>query len=125
MTHSTAVQFPGVPLPGRVWALVPDPVDQGDTAETVTILLSEEDHEFLRAYAKYLNTLAKAQEKKLKRSWSRKSLAEKYIADWCIELRAQMKDMLAAVGPLPSSKDKKAMERYVERVVAWTKSRKQ
>lgn len=39
----------------------------------------------------------------------------------CDALRAQLADMLVAMGELPEAKDREAMERYAKRVVAHDK----
>lgn len=123
MGANTNVQWRNRAEPEKVWLVVSDPteIDAKDLSERVTLDISEADYVFLRTFAKYRNALAKAQKKKLVRQWSRKSFAEALMRDQCNALRKQIEQMVDALGPLPDGDDKKGMQRYAERVVAWSK----
>ncbi len=82
------------------------------------------DIEFLERYAAYRNELAAAQKKQIKQRWSKKSLAESFLAAQCDGARQQLRDMFAAVGEFPDAADEKAMAAYVARVIAWDKKHK-
>jgi hypothetical protein len=86
----------------------------------------EKDLDFLERYASYRNFLAVEQGKKLRQQWSKKSMAESFLAAQCDVARSQLKDMFEAVGEFPAitgnkTADEKAMTAYVERVIAWDK----
>lgn len=119
------VQFMSDAKNGRVWSSVSDPVDiAGDVTERVSLDISPADYAFLKRYAKYRNALAKAQGKKLKASWSRKSLGESFLAIQCDAARHQLKQLFDAVGDFPresgdKAKDAAAMLKYAKAVIAW------
>lgn len=114
---------------GKSLPAVTDPLDLGpDEVMRVILDVSKEDLLFIEAYAAFRNALTRAQGKKQKRHYSRKSLAEQLISDQCLVLRHQLSRMFAELGPFPTldPKDPKAnraaMEDYARRAVEWTKS---
>lgn len=99
-------------------------IGEDEPVERLQLDVRVSDDAFLSRFAAYRNALAKAQDKKLKRRWSRKSLAESLLAIQCDALRAQLEEMFQALGELPDAKDIEAMDRYAKRVVAWDKKTK-
>lgn len=97
----------------------------GDGSVRVTLEVSEGDASFLEAYARYRNALAKVQSKRVRRQWSRKMLAESFVAAQCDQARHQLQEMFAAIGPFPDPDDKNTtpedFERYAKKVLAWDK----
>jgi hypothetical protein len=86
----------------------------------------EKDLDFLERYASYRNLLAAAQGKRLRQQWSKKSMAESFLAVQCDSARQQLMEMFEAVGEFPvatgvKAADEKAMAAYVARVLAWDK----
>jgi hypothetical protein len=110
----------------RVGVAVPTPRDLGD--EEVTRLLLDVPTSELRLIeqiATFRNALAAVQKKKLKRQWSRKSLAEHFISDQLLVAAQQYQQMFEEVGPFPeisgTADEKRAvMEEYAKLVIAWT-----
>jgi hypothetical protein len=97
-----------------------DPVnDQEQEVDRLTLELSIKDLEFLGNFAAFRNAMADAQEKKLSRRWSRKALAEAFLAAACDDTRGKLAEMFAACGPLPSKSDREGMAKYARRVLAW------
>lgn len=101
--------------------MVEDPLDRREKrrqpTKRLTLDLPEPDVDFMADYAAYRNALARAQNIPLEEWWTRKSIIEAYISAQCDASRQQLADMVSELGPIPSAKDKKAMERYVRRVL--------
>lgn len=107
----------------KAWLSVTGPKDMDEGQEVVRLSLDirAEDFDFLARVAAYRNTLASLQGKRLKRKWTRKAMAESFIAAQCDAMRQQLADMVAACGPLPDPEDAEAVEKYVRKVIAWDK----
>ncbi len=116
----TSVQLPRNTRRESLWSSVADPVDigGGEAVERMTLDVRVADAEFLGQLAEYRNAIAAAKGVKLKRKWTRKSVAESFLAAQCDVMREQMKKLLATLGPLPSADEEDAMSRYAKRVVA-------
>lgn len=98
------------------------PLDLGEAeVKRASLDIGAADYVLLERYSAYRNALAMAQGKKLKQQWSKKSLAEAFLADQCTAVRSQLAEMFAAVGDLPDAADEKAMAKYAEAVIAWDK----
>lgn len=122
MKDDSDVQFRGLGENERVWVSVSGPLDLGEAeVKRASLDVRADDYRFLERYAAYRNALAVAQDKKLRQQWSKKSMAESFIAAQCDAARHQLKDMFAAVGEFPDAADEKAMAKYAEAVVAWDK----
>lgn len=123
MRGVTAVQLPRSTWPEKVWLSVSGPSDIDETQEVERLSLDVvvRDFAFLTRMAAYRNALAAAQGKRLKKKWSRKSLAESFISMQCDSMREQMREMFEACGEMPDADDTEAMERYVRKVLAWDK----
>lgn len=123
MRENTAVQLKwGLPSE-KVWLAVSGPVDMddGQEVERLSLDIRAEDFEFLTRLAAYRNALAALQDKRLKRKWTRKSLAESMLAAQCDAMRHQIAEMIAACGEIPAADDREAMEKYARKVIAWDK----
>jgi hypothetical protein len=118
-TAGTAVQWPARREPARVLITVGNPRDTqvGQAVERLSLDIAKGDYEFLKRYAAYLNLLADARGVVLRRKWTRKALAEDYLADACDDIRKQMADQLAELGPIPDGEDEAALAAYVAKVV--------
>ena len=122
MRDESNVQFRGDPEGERLWASVSGPLDLGEAeVKRASLDVRAEDYGFLERYAAYRNALAVAQEKKLRQQWSKKSMAESFIAAQCDAARHQLREMFAAVGEFPDAADEDAMAKYAKAVVAWDK----
>jgi hypothetical protein len=109
----------------RVWITVGNPLDREEQeVERLTVDVPTGVLDFLDRLASYRNTLAELQGKKLKRRWSRKSMAESFLSAQCDAMRQQLHDMIKACGVIPEADDREAMERYVKKVIAWDKRHK-
>ena len=119
--HATAVQLPRSTPPEKVAFSVADSVDigEGEPVDRLSLDVRASDAAFLERFAEYRNELAKAQGKKLKRKWSRKSLMESLLAIQCDALRKQLGPVFERFGDLPDAKKKEEMERYAKRVAAY------
>lgn len=122
MRNGTAFQLRRNRPPDNVVTAVTDPTDISDgvTGERLSLDVRQEDAELLMQFASYKNALAAVQGKKLRKKWTRKSLAESFLAAQCDALRIQLAEMLKDLGDLPDSKDEVAMAKYAKRVLAWT-----
>lgn len=122
----TPVQETDRSLRARLALAVTDPRNLG-LDEVLRLLLDVPKVElvFIEQYAAFRNAVAAAQGKKLKRHWSRKSMAEQFLADQAEMLRTQLSQMFTEVGPFPQfdpddqKANRAAMEKYAKRVVAW------
>ena len=129
MLKDTDVQWRKRVRRGRVALAVPSPRDLGE--EEVTRLLIDVPTSELRLIEQistFRNVLAAVQKKKLRRQWSRKSLAEQFISDQLLVEARQYEEMFREVGPFPeisgTADEKRAtMEKYAKRVVAWLEKR--
>ncbi len=122
MRDESNVQYRGLQEGENVFGSVSGPLDLGDEeVKRASLDMRADDYGFLERYAAYRNALAVAQGKKLRQQWSRKSMAESFIAIQCDAARYQLREMLAAVGDLPEASDEKAMAKYAEAVIAWDK----
>lgn len=119
-------QLPKAPDGGTLWWLVPDPLDIAaeDHVERLSLDLSAADAAFLRRFAAYRNEVAKGQGLRLKMKWSRKSLAEAFIAAQIAEAKRQLEEMFSAVGELPAEDDHEALAAYVKKVIRWSERKK-
>lgn len=121
---ATAVQFDGAPRGVRPWLKVSgEDNDVGTPVERLQLDIAVEDSEFLFRLARYRNALARAQGTRLKKQNSRKSVGEDFIAIQCQAEREALRAMFDACGPLPDGNDRKAMDAYAKRVVAWDEKR--
>jgi hypothetical protein len=78
------------------------------------------DAEFCARLAEHRNAVAVAQGKRLRKQWTRKSIAEVCFAAGVDAIRARLSEMEAACGPLPEADaTDEARERYAKRVLAW------
>lgn len=121
MHSATVVQLKRRKNRVSVWefmAAVPDIAEYA--FKRVTLSLSEENHEFLGRLAAYRNAMAKEARKNIP-AWTRKSLCEAFISAQADTYRKSMAEMFAALGELPSAKDREALKKYVARVAAWDK----
>lgn len=96
------------------------PEEYEEATVRLSLDLSAQAMDWLARFAVYRNAMAEAQGKKLKEKWSRKSLAEHFIALQVEQMQAQLAAMLEACGPIPDAKDAAAMKKYVAKVVAWS-----
>lgn len=96
-----------------------------EITERVVLDVRPEDLDFAKSYASYRNLLAKVQGRKLKIAWSRKSMVESWISNGAKAQRDALREMLEAVGPMPSGdlEHRDEMEKYVRRVLAWDKKK--
>lgn len=83
--------------------------------------VSPDDLEILEKIAAFKNKSAEARDQVLRKKWTRKSLAESFLAIQCRNQRQQIASMVEALGPLPDADDEKAMAKYAKRVVEWEK----
>lgn len=120
---TTAVQLRRITNPENLWASVPDPfdIDDEEAGRRLSVDIRPADYDLLAQFAAYRNALAAVQGKRLRKLWSRKSMAESMLAIQCDALRHQLREMLTAVGPLPAADDPDEMRRYAKRVSAWDK----
>lgn len=125
MRTNTAIQLRGGGTHGNVLIDVSDPTDisEDESVERLSLDIGAADFDLLERFAAYRNALASAQQKKLKRKWSRKSVAESLLAAQVAALRQQIAQMVADLGPIPSAdpKHRDEMEKYARRVLAWDK----
>ncbi len=122
MRDDSGVQYREPMESERVGGTVSGPLDLGEAeVKRVSLDVRADDDGFLERYAAYRNALAVAQGKKLRQQWSRKSMAESFIAAQCDGARHQLREMFAAVGDFPQASDEKAMAKYAEAVIAWDK----
>lgn len=96
-------------------------MSQDEGAARISLDVRASDYVLLDQIAAYRNALARAQNKKLRKQWTRKSMAESMLAIQCDALRVQLAEMKEALGSLPDGKDDTAMEKYARRVLAWDK----
>lgn len=92
-----------------------------EEVERLSLDVSKKVVEFITRIAAYRNTLAGLQGKRLKRKWTRKSLAESLLEIQVSVLTEQFAQMVDACGELPAADDTEAMEKYVRKVMAWDK----
>lgn len=106
----------------NLWLAVTNPwdIEESDKEiERLSLDVPLRDARLIEQFAAYRNKLASVQGKRLKKTWSRKSMAEQALAIQCDEIRTQLKAMTDELGPLPEPKDDAALEKYARRVVAW------
>jgi hypothetical protein len=107
--------------------MVADPLERSEKTrpptKRLTLDLFEPDVDFMADQAAYRNALARAERRKLDPWWTRKSIIEAFISAQCDAMRVQLKEMVAELGPIPRAKDKRAMDRYVQRVLEWRKKK--
>lgn len=118
----TPVQLDRLRFAGTPWTTVGSPtdIDATELSERLSLDITLSEIDFLERFSAYRNALAELQGKKLKRKWSRKSMAESFVSAQVDSMRHQMGAMIDACGPLPDAKDAKALKKYVEAVLAWT-----
>jgi hypothetical protein len=123
MRETAAVKLRGDQMSDRVWLSVAGPTDMDERQEVerITLDIRAEDFDFLARVAAYRNALATLQGKRLKRKWTRKAMAEAFIAAQCDAMHQQLADMIAACGPLPEPEDTDAVEKYARKVLSWDK----
>lgn len=120
--NGAVVQLREAATSERLWISVSGPLDLGNSeVQRASLDVRASDYAFLERYAAYRNALAEAQGKKLKPQWTKKALAESFIAAQCDGAKHQLAEMFAACGELPDASDKKAMAAYAARVLAWDK----
>ena len=93
--------------------------EDGEGTKQFGINVTDSESAFLEWVAAYRNALAKARGKKLRRQWTRKTVAESFITKRVVDEREEFREILEAVGPFPDAKDEVAMLRYAQAVVAW------
>lgn len=102
--------------------MTPLRLDDEETGfERLSLDMPQADADLLARFAAYRNALAAAQGKKLRKRWTRKSIAEHLLHIQLEGLLQQLSDMIEAVGPLPSAdtKDIAKMEEYARAVLKW------
>lgn len=108
-----------------MWAtpMGPTDFDDNETAfERLSLDLPESDVTLLEQFAAYRNALAAAQGKKLRKRWTRKSVAEHFLKIQCEGLRHQLDEMTRELGPLPEvTKDLTPFDEYAARALEWMK----
>jgi hypothetical protein len=134
LAHSTGFQFNDPAFAGTPWTIVGNPADTDDTEMTERLSLDVPVRvvDFIERYSAYRNALAKVQAKaqgapktrKLGRQWSRKSMAESFIATQYNAMQQQLSDLISACGEIPDADDERALEAYAAKVVAWTAKQK-
>lgn len=122
MTNAASHLLPRRSKSERLWLLVSGPEDMDEhEAKRLSLDISAKDFEFLERLAEYRNVLARVRAKRLKRQWSRKSLAESFVAIQCAAARDELREMIEAVGDIPPADDIETLEKYVRKVLAWDK----
>lgn len=130
MGYGTGAQYQPEAEFERVGGSVTGPLDLGDAeVKRVTLEIEEGTHNFLRRYAAYRNALASAQDKRLRQTWSAKSMAESFVRAQSDAAHQQLREMFAALGEFPEitgnkTTDDKAMEKYAAAVLAWSAKHK-
>ena len=105
------------------------PLHHIDEVKRFLLDVPKADLDLIEQYAEFANAAAEADGKKLKRRWSRKSMAEQFLADQTNVLRQQLAEMWAEVGPFPvfdpedTAANRTAMEKYAKRAVDWAKGK--
>lgn len=88
----------------------------------ITLDVPVADYDFLKRLAAYRNKLAKEQDIRLDRQWSRKSVAEAFLVDRCNTERSErLGAIFESLGPIPDAKDRAELEKYVRRVIHMSK----
>ncbi len=132
MRHNTStnVQLRRRPKAERFRIDVADTLEITDDEPVIRITLDirVRDDEFLAKFAEYRNAVARASTKQLvgrtvrvKRQWSRKSIAEATLAARCDAIKRELKPLFDALGPLPEPDDVEALDRYAKRALALEK----
>jgi hypothetical protein len=89
---------------------------------TISIDVPVDDLEWFERYAEYRNALvavrAAKDKTKAHRQHSRKAMVERAVRKVSMQQQAKMQGHIKALGPLPASDDKEAMEEYAEKVLA-------
>lgn len=101
---------------GREWLSVtpPDDDDNGEV-KRFSVDVPIKDAGFLERLADYRNAMAAAQNKRLKRQWTMKSVAESFITAGTATNRQALKELLDELGDLPEGKE--AMAEYVKKAI--------
>lgn len=94
-------------------------MSENEEVARVSLDVRVRDDDFLERFAAYKNALNDVTKTKLRRRWTRKSMAESLLAAQCDVLRNQLTEMVAAFGELPPASDTEAVKRYAKRVAAW------
>lgn len=128
---ATDVQLLSRALRVRSAGVVSGPRDLSDVAvHRLLVDVPLKDLALLEQYATYMNKVAEARGTRIKRQWSKKSLAEDLVSEQCDTIRRQLASMFDALGPFPEApgpgapdKDKdrfkSEMQAYAERAVKW------
>ncbi len=119
----TVVQLSESARGGSLDASVANPfeISDGEPVERLSLDVRASDVAFLVRFAAYRNALARAQGKKIKRQWSRKSLMESLLSIQVDGLRQQLRGLFDALGEIPEhdTKDSGPMDAYAKRAAAW------
>jgi hypothetical protein len=112
-----------VPIPARNWLTMvgPPEISAEEETERITVEVSVADADFISRYAALRNALAEAEDRRLRKKWTRKMMAESMLAAQCDAARQQMQDMFKALGDLPDAEDKAACLTYAKKALAWAK----
>lgn len=123
--HGKKVQYRRNMAGAKPWLDVADnrKKTKGAKTDRVTIDPSFDNSEFMRRDAAFKTAIAiltgREDELPEEGKWTRKTLAEAYVAAQCDARREQLQRMFDACGPLPDPDDKGELARYVARVFAW------
>jgi hypothetical protein len=118
--RGTDVQWKEDATATTVLDMVPDRLDH-EPGILLTLHVRASDADLCSRLARHRNALAEARTGlRLRRLWTRKSLAEAIFAAQMDAQRGQLEEMESACGPLPDADASDSVwERYERRVLAW------